>query len=192
MGTLHANYAARSAVPSGIDDHHGRLHPAAADHPRDDRRLHRRRHPGRAPARRFAPDHPDHRSDGPRGRVIITQDILLYEIHGEDKDGRSSAAPAPASAAPASGSAPAISAWRRNWRRRWTKRRTRKWTQPPRRRARVRRHRRRRLRLCRPQPAGEASKRVKAVASGAKRSDRRKQAVDASRARSASRPRKKR
>ena len=64
MGTLHANNPARGAVALRIHDHHGRLLAAVADHPRDDLRLDRRHHPGRAPARRLAPHHPHHRSDG--------------------------------------------------------------------------------------------------------------------------------
>ena len=64
MGTLHANNPARSAVALRIDDHDGRIFAALAHHPRDDLRLDRRHHPGRAPARRLAPHHPHHRGDG--------------------------------------------------------------------------------------------------------------------------------
>ena len=64
MGTLHANSAARSALAHRIDDHHGRLFAAVADHPRDDRAVDRRDRAGGAPARRLAPHHPHHRSAG--------------------------------------------------------------------------------------------------------------------------------
>ena len=56
--------AARGAEPHRIDDHHGRLLAAVAHHPRDDRLVGRRHHPGGAPARRLAPHHPHHRGDG--------------------------------------------------------------------------------------------------------------------------------
>ena len=53
---------------------------------------------------------------GLEGDIIITQDLMRYEIQGEDKNGSSPAATAaPASAVRASGSAPAISAWKPNW-----------------------------------------------------------------------------
>ena len=55
---------ARSAVALRIDDHHGRLFAALANHPRDDLRLDRRDRPGCASARRLAPHHPRHRGDG--------------------------------------------------------------------------------------------------------------------------------
>ena len=68
MGTLHANSPREALSPYRIDDHHGRLLAALADHPRDDRRLGRRHRPGRAPARRLAPHHPHHRGAGPGRR----------------------------------------------------------------------------------------------------------------------------
>ncbi len=54
----------RGAVALRIHDHHGRLLASVAYHSRDDLRLDRRHHPGRAPARRLAPHHPHHRGDG--------------------------------------------------------------------------------------------------------------------------------
>ena len=60
--------SARGAVPPRIDDHHGRLHAAVADNPRDDLRVDRRRDPGGAVARRQPPHHPRHRGDRARGR----------------------------------------------------------------------------------------------------------------------------
>ena len=41
-----------------------------------------------APARRHAQDHPRHRGDRPRRRRRHPQDLFVYEIHGEDADGR--------------------------------------------------------------------------------------------------------
>jgi pilus assembly protein CpaF len=51
-------------------------------------RLGRRHHPGRPPARRLAPHHPHHRGDGLEGEVIVTQDLFVYEITGEDEHGK--------------------------------------------------------------------------------------------------------
>ena len=63
MGTLHANSPreALSRLESMITM--GGYLAAVQDHPRNDRRLGRRHHPGRAPARRLAPHHPHHRGD---------------------------------------------------------------------------------------------------------------------------------
>ena len=61
-------YAARGAVASGIDDHHGRLCAAVAHDPRDDLRFRRRGRSGGAFARRFAPHHAHYRSDRPGRR----------------------------------------------------------------------------------------------------------------------------
>ena len=68
MGTLHANTPreALSRLESMITM--GGFTLPSQDHPRNDRRLRRRRHPGRAPARRLAPHHPHHRSDRHRRR----------------------------------------------------------------------------------------------------------------------------
>jgi pilus assembly protein CpaF len=78
----------RSPVALRIDDHDGRVFAAVANHPRDDLRLDRRRHPGRPPARRLAPHHPHHRGDGHgRRRTIITQDLFVYDMVGEDANG---------------------------------------------------------------------------------------------------------
>ena len=60
--------AARGAEPSRIHDHDGRLFAALQNHPRDDRVLRRRDHPGGAPARRIAPHHARHGGDGARRR----------------------------------------------------------------------------------------------------------------------------
>ena len=64
MGTLHANTPreALSRLESMITM--GGFSLPSQDHPRDDLRLGRRDHPGRAPARRLAPHHPHHRGDG--------------------------------------------------------------------------------------------------------------------------------
>ena len=64
MGTLHANSPreALSRLESMITM--GGFCAAAAHHPRDDRLVDRRHHPGGAPARRLAPHHPHHRGDG--------------------------------------------------------------------------------------------------------------------------------
>ena len=64
MGTLHANSPreALSRIESMITM--GGYCAADANDPRDDLRLGRRHRPGRAPARRLAPHHPHHRSDG--------------------------------------------------------------------------------------------------------------------------------
>jgi hypothetical protein len=60
---------------------------------------------------------------GLEGEVVVTQDLFVYEMTGEDKDGRCSAATArPASRARASGTAPATTAWSASWPTRWTRR----------------------------------------------------------------------
>ena len=66
MGTLHANSPreAMGRLKSMITM--GGFSLPLEDHPRDDRGFDRRNHPGRAPARRFAPHHQDHRSGGHR------------------------------------------------------------------------------------------------------------------------------
>ena len=63
MGTLHANSPreALSRIESMITM--GGYSLPSQDHPRDDRRLGRRRGAGGAPARRLAQDHPHHRGD---------------------------------------------------------------------------------------------------------------------------------
>ena len=78
---------ARGALAPRIDDHDGRLRAALAHHPRNDLRLDRRHRPWRAPARRLAPHHPHHRGVGMEGDVIITQDLFVYDMLGEDANG---------------------------------------------------------------------------------------------------------
>ena len=87
-GNAARQLAARGVEPSRIHDHDGWLFVAEQNHPRDDRLVGGCHHPGGAPARRLAPDHPCHRSDGLEGEVIITQDVMLYELLGEDAAGR--------------------------------------------------------------------------------------------------------
>ncbi len=107
-------HAARGAVASRIDDHDGRLLAAVAHHPRNDLRLGRRRRPGGALARRFAPHHPHHRSDGLEGDVIITQEFSSTTSSARTPTAISSAGTArPASAVRNSGSVRATTARRR-------------------------------------------------------------------------------
>ena len=124
MGTLHANSPARGDQPPGIDDHHGRLRPALEDHPRDDRRLHRRDHPGRAPARRLAPHHPHHRGGGAGRRRDHHPGPVRLRDHrrGRARQGHRAATAPPASPARASGTAPATTAWSASWPKPWTRR----------------------------------------------------------------------
>jgi hypothetical protein len=64
---------------------------------------------------------------GLEGEVIVTQDLFVYEITGEDDNGNVSAATArPASPVPASGTAPAITGWSASWPKPST-RRSRSW-----------------------------------------------------------------
>jgi hypothetical protein len=75
--------------PHGIDDRHGRFHPAGKDRARDHCRVCRRRDPGnqrlRDGSRRIT-----HITEvvGMEGDVIITQDLMLYEMLGEDANGK--------------------------------------------------------------------------------------------------------
>ncbi len=53
---------------------------------------------------------------GTEGDVVITQDLVTYEISGEDETAASRASIwAPASCAPISGNAPATTIWNANW-----------------------------------------------------------------------------
>ena len=59
---------------------------------------------------------------GMEGDVIITQDLFVYEIIGEDANGTHASATTarPASPGRISGTAPAITARRAGWPRRWS------------------------------------------------------------------------
>ena len=89
MGTLHANTPREALSRFGIDDHHGRLLAAIAHHPRDDLRFRRRRGPGGALARRLAPHHAYHRSDGTGGRRHHHPGRLPLRHHGRGRAGQS-------------------------------------------------------------------------------------------------------
>ena len=84
MGTLHAN-SPREAI-SRLESMimMGGFAAAAQDHPRDDHRLDRHHHAGRAPARRLAQDHAHHRGDGHgrRGRHPAEPDRLRDHRRG--------------------------------------------------------------------------------------------------------------
>jgi pilus assembly protein CpaF len=79
---------------------------------------------------------------GLEGDVIVTQDLFVYEISGEDADGNgcSASTARPASAARASGTAPATTAWSASWPKPST-RRSRRHAVHPRRRPRLHHHR---------------------------------------------------
>jgi pilus assembly protein CpaF len=89
MGTLHANSPARSPKPHGIDDHHGWLFAAIAHHSRHDHVIGRsiivQASRLRDGSRRIT-----HITEvlGMEGDVITTQDMFVYEILGEDANGR--------------------------------------------------------------------------------------------------------
>ena len=79
----------RSAVTLRIDDHNGRIFAALADHSRDDLRFDRRHHPGRSSARRLLVRVADITEVmGMEGDTIITQDVFLYDMVGEDASGK--------------------------------------------------------------------------------------------------------
>ncbi len=112
---------------------------------------------------------------GLEGDVIVTQDIMRYEIDGEDKDGKLDRhrTAAPASAGRASGTAPAISTWKPIW-----AVRSMRWRRAAddtgadhlcRRRSGLHRGRRRRLPAAGNQ-SGKQIKRVKAIGEAAPRS----------------------
>ena len=89
MGTLHSNSPARMHQPSREHDPDGRLQPSRQDHPRDDRVLGRHHHPGAsacATARARSP----HVTEvvGLEGDVVTLQDLFVYDILGEDANGR--------------------------------------------------------------------------------------------------------
>ena len=85
-------------------------------------RLGRRRGPGRAPARRLAPHHPHHRSDGHgRRRHHHAGPVRLrHHRRGRQRQAASAATARPASAGRASGTARATTARRSGWRPRST------------------------------------------------------------------------
>ena len=85
MGTLHANSPREAISRLEFDDHDGRIHPAAQDHPRDDHRLHRRHRPGLAPARRLAQGDARHRGGGHGRRGRHPAEPVRVRDHGRGR-----------------------------------------------------------------------------------------------------------
>jgi len=69
-------------------DPHGRLQSSGQDHPRDDHIVRGHHHPGRAHARRHRKITHITEVVGLEGETVTLQDLFVYDLMGEDANGR--------------------------------------------------------------------------------------------------------